>query len=116
MPVFKDANASLKRAAIFQHFPGYLGSGPGLWRTTPVGTIQAGDWKLLEFFEDKHLELYNLKEDIGEKNNLAEKMPDKAKELHAMMQVWRVGIHAQMPAKNVADGEVKAKSRRKKQP
>jgi len=115
VPLFKDAKASLKRTAIFQHFPGYLGSGPGLWRTTPVGTIQAGDWKLLEFFEDNHLELYNLKEDIGEKNNLAEKMPDIAKELHAQMQAWREGIHARMPTKNHADGETKDKTRRNKQ-
>jgi arylsulfatase A-like enzyme len=98
--LLKNPHASLKRAAIYQHFPGYLGSGPGLWRTTPVGTIQAGDWKLLQFFEDHHLELYNLKEDIGEKNNLAEKMPEKARELLGMMEKWRESINAPMPTKN----------------
>ncbi|MEI6175500.1 MAG: sulfatase [Verrucomicrobiota bacterium] len=100
VPLFKNPGASLKRQAIYQHFPGYLGSGPGLWRTTPVGTIQVGDWKLMEYFEDHRLELYNLKDDISEKNNLAEKMPDKAKELLAMMTTWRESIKAPMPTTN----------------
>src|SRR6185503_6483502 len=65
--VFQDANANLKRDAIYQHFPGYLGAGAGSFRTTPVGLIEVGDWKLMEFFEDGRLELYNLKDDIGEK-------------------------------------------------
>ena len=58
--LFRDPAAKLQRDAIFQHFPGYLGSGPGLWRTTPVSLIQVGDWKLMEFLEDGRLELYNL--------------------------------------------------------
>ncbi len=113
VPIFKDASASLKRSAIYQHFPGYLGSGPGLWRTTPVGTVQSGDWKLLEFFEDHHLELYNLKQDIGEKNNLAEKMPDKVKELQTEMVAWRKDVGAKMPrantAREIADPKAKVK-------
>jgi arylsulfatase A-like enzyme len=99
-PLFRDAGASLKREAIFQHFPGYLGSGGGTWRTTPVGLIEAGDWKLMEFFEDHRLELYNLHDDIGEKTNLAEKMPEKTKELHAKMIAWREAIKAPMPTPN----------------
>jgi arylsulfatase A-like enzyme len=98
--VLKDSKAVLKRHAIYQHFPGYLGSGQGLWRTHPVGTVQCGDWKLLEYFEDHRLELYNLKDDLGEKNNLAEKMPDKVKELHAMMLAWRKDVGAKMPTRN----------------
>ncbi len=38
------------REDLFWHFPGYLGAGKGSWRTTPVGAIRSGDWKLLEFF------------------------------------------------------------------
>jgi hypothetical protein len=91
---------SLKRDAIFQHFPGYLGSGPGLWRTTPVSLIHAGDWKLMEYLEDGHLELYNLKEDLGETKNLATTNPDKAKELHARLIAWRQETGAPMPTPN----------------
>jgi arylsulfatase A-like enzyme len=98
--LFRNPAGSLKRDAIYQHFPGYLGAGTGTWRTTPVGLIQAGDWKLMEFFEDGRLELYNLRDDIGETTNLAQKMPEKTKELHAKMLAWRAEIKAPMPTPN----------------
>jgi hypothetical protein len=90
----------LQREAIYQHFPGYLGAGKTQWRTTPVGTIEAGDWKLMQFFEDGRLELYNLKDDIGEQKNLAKQLPDKVHELETKMLAWREGIKAPMPTKN----------------
>jgi len=102
MRLLRDPGAALQREAIFQHFPGYLGAGAGEWRTTPVGLIQAGDWKLMEFFEDGRLELYNLKDDIGERKNLAKEMPGKAKELHDKMLAWRAAVKAPMPTANVA--------------
>jgi arylsulfatase A-like enzyme len=100
VPLFRDPEAKLARDAIFQHFPGYLGAGPGQWRTTPVSLIQSGDWKLMEFLEDGRLELYNLREDVGESKNLAQSMPDKAKELHARLVAWRADVSAPMPTKN----------------
>jgi len=98
--LFGNPRASLQRDAIYQHFPGYLGAGAGMWRTTPVGLIQAGDWKLMEFFEDGRLELYNLRDDVGETNNLAAARSDKVKELHAQMLAWRKAIQAPMPTPN----------------
>lgn len=96
--LWRDPAARLARQAIFFHFPGYLeGFGSGKWRTAPVGAIQAGDWKLMEFFETGKLELYNLREDLGEKNNLAEKMPDRSRQLHAQLQAWRQEVKAAMP-------------------
>ena len=100
LPLMLGKAPSLKRDAIFQHFPGYLGSGPGLWRTTPVSLIHAGDWKLMEYLEDGHLELYNLKDDLGETKNLATTNPDKAKELHARLMAWRQETNAPMPTPN----------------
>jgi arylsulfatase A-like enzyme len=94
------SQGKLERAALYWHFPGYLGGGPGAWRTTPAGAIRAGDWKLLEFFEDHRLELYNLREDIGEKKNLAQQMPEKVKELHHRLLAWREAIKAPMPTPN----------------
>ncbi len=111
--LFRDPAAKLQRDAIFQHFPGYLGSGPGLWRTTPVSLIQRGDWKLMEYLEDGHLELYNLRDDIGETKNLAATMPDKAKELHAKLVAWRADVKAPMPTKNEGTA-VQAKKKGKK--
>lgn len=100
VPLFKDPRASLNREAIYQHFPGYLGAGNNQWRTTPVGTIIAGDWKLMEFFEDGRLELYNLRDDIGETKNLATSEPSKAKELYDKMLHWRKEVGAKMPTPN----------------
>jgi len=94
-----------ERKPLFWHFPGYLGASANTWRTTPVGTIRAGDWKLLEFFETGKRELYNLKDDIGEKNDLAAAQPEKVKELHEKMLAWRKEISAPMPrAKTPEDG------------
>lgn len=98
--LFRDPSYQLQRDAIFQHFPGYLGAPRGMWRTTPVTTVQQGDWKLMEFLEDGQLELYNLKDDIGESKNLAKEMPEKTRELHERMLEWRAAIEARMPTKN----------------
>ncbi len=98
VPLFRDPRAKLKRDALYVHFPGYLeGGGPGQWRTTPVGSIRKGDYKLLEFFEDGRLELYNLKDDPGEKSNLAEKMPARTRELQTQLAAWRKNLKAAMP-------------------
>ncbi len=92
------------REAIYWHFPAYLqgdrrGSRDPLFRTRPCGALRCGDWKLIEYFEDGALELYNLAEDIGEKNNLADKRPDKTKQLHRMMVEWRKKLNAPVPTK-----------------
>ncbi|MHB8903177.1 MAG: sulfatase [Thermoguttaceae bacterium] len=115
VPLFRDADAPLDRKAIYQHFPGYLGSGGNTWRTTPVTVVHAGPWKLMEFLEDKHLELYNLADDLGERQNLTGQQPDKAKELHAMMTAWREAIGAPMPTPNEPKpaGQPKAGGQRK---
>jgi arylsulfatase A-like enzyme len=98
VPLFKDASAKLRRDAIYFHFPGYL-EGAKQWRTTPVGSIQVGDWKLMEFFETGTLELYDLGADLGEKNNLAQKMPERARELQARLAAWRTEVRAAMPTR-----------------
>lgn len=100
VPLFRDPTAKLSREAIFQHFPGYLGAGTDQWRTKPVSLIQEGDWKFMQFLEDGHSELYNLRDDIGESNNLASKLPEKTAELRAKLDHWRESIQAPMPTKN----------------
>jgi len=91
---------SLKRDAIFWHFPAYLQAHSGAkspWRTTPAGAVRQGDYKLIEFFEDGRLELYDLKKDIGEKDNLAEAMPAKTRALHKRLVEWRKSVNAPVP-------------------
>ncbi len=83
----------LKRDAIYWHYPHYHHS-------TPAGAIRQGDWKLIEFYEDGRVELYNLKEDISEKNDLAEKMPKLASRLKRSLTAWRKSVKADMPRPN----------------
>ncbi len=88
------------RGPLFWHFPGYLGSGDFTWRTTPVGVVRDGDWKLMEFFEDGRLELYNLKDDLSEQHNLAEARPEVTARLLKTLHDWQKAIGAPMPTPN----------------
>jgi arylsulfatase A len=84
-----------KRGPLFWHYPHYSPQGG-----YPGGAVLDGDYKLIEFYEDSHLELYNLAQDLGERNNLAEKEPRKAAELRALLQNWRTSVQASMPKPN----------------
>jgi len=108
--------SKMKRNPLYWHFPGYLGAGANTWRTTPAGSIRDGDWKLQEFFETGKRELYNLKDDLGEKHDLAAAQPDKLKELHEKLLAWRKQIGAPMPTPNTstATGKGKGKGKGKK--
>lgn len=97
--ILRDPTATLPRDAVFHHFPGYLGGGDG-WRSTPVSVIQRGDWKLLEFLEDGRMELYNLKDDLGERHDLARERADLVTQLHQRLILWRTQVDAPMPWPN----------------
>jgi arylsulfatase A-like enzyme len=86
---------TLKRDALFWHYPHYSNQGG-----KPGGAVRKGDFKLIEFYEDGKLELYNLKKDIGEKTILAAQMPGRVKELHRLLKEWRKAVGAQMPTPN----------------
>jgi arylsulfatase A-like enzyme len=94
VPLLKQT-AGLKREAIYWHYPHYHPGG-----ATPCGAVRQRDFKLIEFYEDKHLELYNLREDLSETNDLAAKMPEKAAELRQKLADWRRAVNAQMPTPN----------------
>ena len=102
-------NEAIEDRALFWHFPVYLQKGAierdaapdsfhdEYFRTRPGSAIRYGDWKLHEYFEYGRIELYNLKDDIGERNNLADQNPEKAAELHAKLKSWREAIDAPVP-------------------
>ncbi|UCG46359.1 MAG: sulfatase [Phycisphaerales bacterium] len=82
-----------ERDALFWHYPHYHHS-------TPAGAVRQGDWKLMEFYEDGRLELYNLRRDVGEAVNLAGRMPEKAAGLRRKLAAWRKSVGAKMPRPN----------------
>ena len=59
--------------------------------------MAAGDWKLLEYYEDHHLELYNLRTDLSEQTNLASQMRDKAEELRTRLHGWLKAVGGRCP-------------------
>ncbi len=95
MSVLKNPKASLERSALYWHYPHYHPGG-----ATPYGAIRAGDWKLIEFYEDNRRELYHLAEDLGENTNLAAEMPERVAELQQRLANWRKAVGAQMPRAN----------------
>jgi len=87
---------SIKREAIYWHFPHYSNHG----MQSPGGAIREGDWKLLEYFENGTVQLFNLRDDIGEQHDLAGRMPDQAEELRRKLQAWRKSVGAAMMEPN----------------
>ncbi len=84
-----------EREALYWHYPHYGNQGG-----TPGASLRAGDWKLIEFYEDGRLELYNLREDVSEERNRAADLPALAARLQALLAAWRESVAAQMPAPN----------------
>ena len=85
---------TINRDTLYWHYPlkkpHFLGG-------RSSGAIRMGHWKLIEFFDDRHLELYNLEDDIAETNNLAARHPEKLKQLHTRLTRWRQEVNAKIP-------------------
>lgn len=94
MPLLNEPERRLKRNTLYWHYP--LAK-PHFLGGRSSGAIREGDWKLIEFFDTGESELYNLADDIGERNNLATTMPDKAKELRKALSDWRDRVRAVIP-------------------
>ena len=104
----------LNRQALYWHYPHYHSSSIG-----PCGAVRKGDYKLIEWFDEticgagNRFELYNLKKDIAEQNNLTKEMPEKTKELKKMLENWRNKVNAQMLTPNPNYNPQKAKKSKK---
>lgn len=93
-PLLKDPASKLKRDTLYFHYPHYYAT------TTPVSAVRSGDWKLLEYFEDHRLELFNLKDDPSERTDLSKREFARAAELRAQLDHWRRDVGAQLPVTN----------------
>ena len=100
VPLLKGGS-DFSRDVIYWHYPHYHSAG-----IAPSGAVRKGDYKLIEWYDERvaggqgRFELYNLKEDIGEKNNLVPERPEKTAELRDMLAAWRRAVGAQMPTLN----------------
>lgn len=98
LPIWNDPAQSTDREAVFWHYPldqpHFLGG-------VSAGAIRAGDWKLIEKFDDRsdsRYELYNLADDLSEKRNLADQHPERLHELKDRLSQWRVRTGARIPS------------------
>lgn len=87
----------VERAALYWHYPHYSNQGG-----RPGGAIRAGEYKLIEFYEQGRRELYHVAKDVGESRNLAAEQPQRVEELAAKLDAWRRSVGARMPTPNPA--------------
>jgi arylsulfatase A len=97
VPLLRQSGTIPERP-LFWHYPHYQHYQQG--GTTPYGAIRRGDDKLIEFYDDFRVELYNLANDIGEQHDLASAEQDRAKSLRDELHAWRIAVSAQMPTPN----------------
>ena len=84
-----------KPRTLYWHYPHYHGS---TWK--PGASIRDGDWKLIKFYDQEKVELYNLKKDPSEKKDLAKKNSVKSKELENKLLAWQKQMNAKLPKPN----------------
>lgn len=80
---------------LFWHYPHFSNQ-----MGRPAGAVRLGDYKLVELYETGTLELYNLREDMGENHDLSGTMKEKTVEMHRILTDWRINLGAQMPVPN----------------
>lgn len=90
-PLLRGGGA-LARNTLHWHFPHYHSSG-----STPSGAIRRGSLKLIEWFDDDRVELYDLASDPSESSDLSRSRPQVAAELRAELARWRADVGANMP-------------------
>ncbi|MAT47077.1 MAG: hypothetical protein CMO35_06555, partial [Verrucomicrobiaceae bacterium] len=91
------------RGAIYWHFPHYSNHG----YQSPGGAIRLGNYKLLEYYENGSVQLFDLKEDLGEQNDLSKAKPEITGKLLKMLQDWRRAMDAKMPQPKGATSSIK---------
>ncbi|MHC4122751.1 MAG: sulfatase [Planctomycetota bacterium] len=96
VPLLKGTK-KFRRKRLYWHYPHFH-----IYGNVPSSAIRDGDYKLIEYFEyfgESRIELYNLKNDIGEKEDLSKKEPKKAIKLKKRLHNWRKSVVAKMPTR-----------------
>lgn len=96
VPLLLGKKVRKNERALYWHFPNKWGpSGPGIGATS---TIRQGEWKLIYWYRDQRFDLFNIPNDIGEENNLAEEKPEIVKSLSIKLGQYLRAVDAQRPA------------------
>jgi arylsulfatase A-like enzyme len=92
------------RGAIYWHFPHYSNHG----YQSPNGAIRLGQYKLIEYYENGGVQLFDLEKDIGETTDISKTHPETAAKLLQMLQRWRKDVDAKMPPVKTAESRKKS--------
>ncbi len=94
LPQLRDPKTRLTRKTLYWHYPHYYP------RMTPGSAVRDGNWKLIHYYEDDRMELFNLGEDPGETKDLAATQSDQVRDLRAKLNNWRKSTDAKAPVPN----------------
>lgn len=96
--IFKNIKSDKRDNDIFWHFPAYLeGYKSNIFRARPFSAIRSGDWKLIYYYEDQNVELFNLKDDIKESNDLSSTNIKMREKLLKKLKRWLEETEADIP-------------------
>ncbi|SMG42164.1 sulfatase [Arenibacter troitsensis] len=96
LPTLSGKSSGVTRP-LFWHYPNEWGpSGPGIGASS---STRVGDWKFIYYYKDSSMELFNIKEDIGETRNLVKEQPEKARELAKILSDYLRNVEAQIPSR-----------------
>ena len=92
VPLLRGTGAPVRKAIHF-HYPNFA-----FHKDNRLGSaIRMGDYKLIKFFDDDSVELYNLKKDISETKDLAREMPERASRMRKRLEKWLADSDARLP-------------------
>jgi arylsulfatase A-like enzyme len=106
LPLLRGTPERFPQRALYWHFPAYLQSyrvwdeqRDPLFRSRPCGIIRRGNWKMHLYFEQNEVELYDLANDMGEQENLAQQRPQVAARLLNELKAWQDRVDAPVPTR-----------------
>jgi arylsulfatase A len=97
VPLLKgEASDKLVNRPIYWHWPHYSNHGA----QSPGGAVRLGNYKLIEYYENNTVQLFDLQNDPAEQHDLSHTATDKARELTSLLHAWRKQVNAEMPVPN----------------
>lgn len=97
VPYLKNTDKRDNKRALVWHYPNNWGGGNRGEDNSFMSAVRQGDWKLIYFQKSKKLELYNLKQDIEENQDVSRQYPKKVQQLAKILGKKLREANAQMP-------------------
>ena len=90
-----EGKKTIDQPVLYWHYPHYSNQGG-----TPSSAMREGNWKLVQFYGDNHVELYNLQTDIEERRDLSDAFPERTADMLQLLNYWKKQTNAKIPILN----------------